>query len=403
MIWESLFDQGKQNEFLDYYQVRAAYKYNESQFSQNALRQLVERVSADTYQFSIPKRITINKINTGKKRTVYCFQEDEMMFFRFLNFILSRRELGIDKACYSFRPGFKVKMLFQEILQIQGNNELDVVKADITDFYNSIPIGDLEWLPEIIKADKKLFLFLQKIYQSEWVTEENRLYRCDAKGIMAGLPICGTLSNLYLRQFDEFARKQAKAYYRYSDDMIFFVAKDQGSHVLNRIEQDLQVLGLRLNHEKSGITSDGKKWEFLGVEYDDGSLEISSIAMQKIKGKIRRAARSIYRWKIKKGISDKKALMVFVRKFNRKFYGYGNDEQEFTWSKWYFGIINSTKRLHEIDRYFQEYGRYLASGHFQRKNYQKIKYDDFIECSYIPLVTAYYKGIGTNYKSDDFN
>ena len=92
---------------------------------------------------------------------------------------------------------------------------------------------------------------------------------------------------------------------------------------------------------------------------------------------------------LKKEVSTERTLQAFNRKFNRKFY---NTEagKELCWCRWYFPVINTARSLHLIDRYMQEWQRYIVTGKHNKANYRKVPYVMLTENGYRPLVSAYY-------------
>ena len=105
--------------------------------------------------------------------------------------------------------------------------------------------------------------------------------------------------------------------------------------------------------------------------------------------KVRRSAKSLRRWMLKNGASPERALKAFNRKFNRKFYN-TEAEKELCWCRWYFPIINTAQSLHFIDRYMQDWQRYIVTGRHNKANYRKVPYAMLVENGYRPLVSAYY-------------
>lgn len=148
---------------------------------------------------------------------------------------------------------------------------------------------------------------------------------------------------------------------RYSDDIIVF-AKE-----MERLEDAKKIIfahiddkGLAVNREKEVTTLPGEEWSFLGFSYKDGVIDISHISKEKLKGKMRRKARALIRWKKRKGKEDNMAVRAFIKRFNKKLYD-SDDPNETNWSRWYFPIINTDKSLKEIDAYMQDCLRYTAS------------------------------------------
>ena len=88
-------------------------------------------------------------------------------------------------------------------------------------------------------------------------------------------------------------------------------------------------------------------------------------------------------------LTSDKAAIGFIRAMNRKFYGC-EKEDDFTWSRWFFGNLNTDKGLKEIDAYMQEYIRYTVTGRHYKGNY-RIKYDKLKQWGYKSLVHEYYK------------
>ena len=184
-------------------------------------------------------------------------------------------------------------------------------------------------------------------------------------------------------------KKNNVIYIRYSDDIIFFSEPIMLKKYILYINEYLNRNDLFVNPQKIDYILPGSKYEFLGFSYYNGIIDISNISKMKIKRKIRRKAKKLRRWMIRKNVSYEKTAKVMIRIFNRKFYLTTNT-RELTWSLWYFPIINTSKSLHEIDLYFQQYLRYIYSGKFCKKNYN-IKYSKLKQLGYKSLVNEYYK------------
>ena len=112
--------------------------------------------------------------------------------------------------------------------------------------------------------------------------------------------------------------------------------------------------------------------------------------MRKIKAKIRRSARGIRRWMLKKNVNYNQALKAMNRKYNRKFYG-KQDKLELSWKYWFFPTITTDKSLKVIDKYMQQELRYIVTGKHNKRNYKIVPYTVLKNCNYKPLVSEYYK------------
>ena len=111
-----------------------------------------------------------------------------------------------------------------------------------------------------------------------------------------------------------------------------------------------------------------------------------------MKGKIRRAARSLARWRITKGLSPEQAMKGMIRIFNAKLFE-GEDPDSLSWSRWFFPVINRTEGLQEIDRYLQQYLRYLSTGRHTKINY-RVRYQTLKSLGYRSLVHEFYRYTG---------
>ena len=228
---------------------------------------------------------------------------------------------------------------------------------------------------------KKMLTAHESFFNGEAITEK--------RGAMAGTPTSPFLANIYLAEMDKYFLDAKIIYARYSDDIIFFA--DSMAALLGHLETVkgfLREYHLEINPEKVKVTESGQAWDYLGISFDNGKIGLSATTLKKIKGKIRRKARSIYRWKIRKKADNNRAMRVFARVLNRKFFG--RSENDFTWSRWFFPLINTSYELKEIDAYIQEYARYVCTGRFNKANY-RVRYKDLKNCGYKNLVNEYYR------------
>ena len=54
------------------------------------------------------------------------------------------------------------------------------------------------------------------------------------------------------------------------------------------------------------------------------------------------------------------------KKYNKKFYGM--EEDDLSWKYWFFPTINTDKSLKIVDRYMQDWQRYIVTGVHNKKN-----------------------------------
>ena len=347
------------------------------------------KIIDEKYTFSYPEKHLINKIDSKKKRIIYSYNRTENYILKLITYLFNKQfDSKFSDYCYSFRKKYTVKDAVSKLLNSNAK-ELYGYKLDISNYFNSINVTImLDKFKKFINNDTKLFTCISKLLLNRKVIYNNEIIEED-KGIMAGVPIASFLANIYLYDLDEYFRKKKIIYLRYSDDIILFSELSSINKHILYVKDYLERNYLFVNQEKIDYICPGDKFEFLGFSYNNGIIDISDISKRKIKGKIKRKARKLRRWMIRKNVSYEKTIKVMIRIFDRKFY-MKNNTRELTWSLWYFPIINTSKSLHEIDLYYQQYLRYIFTGRFTKKNYN-IKYSQLKELGYKPLVNEYYK------------
>ena len=350
---------------------------------------IAQRVVAGEFRFSVPEKKELNKVGSSKKRVVYRFPDEENMLLKMLSWLLYRYDDAIPDNCYSFRKGTGARKAFRRMADAPGVGRLHGFKADISNYFNSIDVPlMLGVLREVITDDAPLLALLTDLLQDDRALWQGEIIH-EPRGVMAGTPTSPFFANLYLREMDAYFAARNVLYARYSDDILIFGTQEELAESIAAYRGFLSRYCLVSNPAKEERFAPGEKWHFLGFEYDRGTVDISEVAVRKLKDKVRRAAKSIRRWMLRKGASPQGALKAFNRKFNRKFYN-AQAGSELCWCRWYFPIITTARSLHIIDQHMQDWQRYIVTGKHNKANYRRVPYAMLTQCEYRPLVTAYY-------------
>ncbi len=354
-------------------------------------KHIAEEIIKGDYSFSLPLKKKISKGGTSKKRVIYLFKDDEVWILKHLTYLLHKYDNLFSDNCYSFRKSRNAKTAIKKVLSTPGIDNMYCYKADIQNYFNSIPSERLcGKLSQLIMDDEPLVDIFRKILcvdksldgETGQVITENR-------GAMAGTPISPFLANVYLSDVDKWFENEGIIYFRYADDILLFCGnREKLDQYRDILIQMVKEEGLSINKDKEFLYSPQDAWEFLGIRYCNGVIDISDNTYRKIKAKIKRKAHSLYRWRCKKNVSFEKTAFVMIRSFNNKFYDI-DETTEFSWSKWFFPLINTTERLRDIDSYLLSYIRYLYSGRHYKGNY-RIKYSVIKELGFKSLVNEYY-------------
>ena len=337
----------------------------------------------------IPERKLVNKMGTGKKRTVYSYGEDDTRVLKLLSHLLYRYDGFFSPNCYSFRRGLKASDAIFSILKLLHGRRMWAYKLDIHDYFNSISIPILlPMLRGLLADDPGLYGFFERMLTDGRALADGEVVRC-RRGVMAGTPTAPFLADVYLSEVDRHFAREGVIYARYSDDIILF-APDRETLESYKAEllAFLERYELELNPSKERIYAPDEAFEFLGFSCRGGAIDISQATRTKMKGKIRRAARALERWRVRNALEPEAAMKGLIRIFNDKFFE-DDDPGALTWSRWFFPVINRTDGLREIDNYLQRYIRYLGTGRHTKANY-RVRYSALKALGYRSLVHEYY-------------
>ena len=338
----------------------------------------------------IPQKKIINKMGTGKKRVVYSFAPDEMVILKLIAFKLYDYDAYFAPNCYAFRRGIKASDAIYSIRRAIGGRKMWAYKLDIHDYFNSISIDILlPMLADMMADDLPLYRFFEKMltdnkagYNGETILESH--------GVMAGTPTAPFLADVYLKEVDQYFHDAHVIYARYSDDIILFAPDSETLEAYKaQMAEFLRKYRLEINPDKEKIYSPDEAYEFLGFKCHGRDIDISEATKKKMKGKIRRATKSMMRWRIRNHMEPEKAMKGLINHFNRVFFE-NDDTETLTWSRWFFPVINQTDGLREIDHYLQQNIRYLSTGKHNKNNY-KTDYARLKQLGYRSLVNEYYK------------
>ncbi|MDR1710778.1 MAG: hypothetical protein LBR58_02815 [Propionibacteriaceae bacterium] len=362
-------------------------------------RALAEFVAAQGYlgpvghllDFPLPEKRLVNKIGSTKKRTVYSFPPAATFTLKLLAHLLYRYDDRQPDGCYSFRRGITAHTAIRALVRTPGIDSMWCYKVDVRDYFNSIDVPRLlDVLGGVIDDDPPLLEFLTRLLTADAAIVDGEVVH-GPRGVMAGVPIAPFLANLYLGGLDrQFAGRQP--YARYSDDIIVFSPTLEDAQGSQRAIADwLADAGLGVNPDKESLTGPGEPWEFLGVSYCAGQIDLSTATRAKLKGKIRRKARALRRWMLRRDAAPERAMAAMIRSFNRKFFD-GRGRDELNWSRWFFPLLTRDDSLREMDSYLQLYLRWIPTGRHRSANY-RTSYAQLKTLGYRTLVNEYHRGM----------
>lgn len=314
-------------------------------------------------RFPLPKKAVISKMSSQKKRTVYSYPPNENTVLKLLTWLLLRKYDGIfSPNLWSFRPGRTAKDAVLRLRRMGGTRQCWAYKADISNYFNSIPVPKLlPLLRETLADDTPLYAFLAALLSEPEALDRGKPVT-EQKGIMAGTPLASFYANLYLKDLDAHFMDAGVPYARYSDDIILFAeTRELAEAHAGFIKAFLADKGLTMNPEKESYFSPDEGWDFLGFHVNGDEIDLAPVSVAKMKGKMRRKSRALKRWADRGGHDGEKAAAAFIRVFNRKLFENAADH-ELTWAYWFFPVLTTDKSLKVIDAYAQDCLRFLLTG-----------------------------------------
>lgn len=344
------------------------------------------------YQFQLPHKAVINKIKTGKKKTIYLYPKPDDLVLKVINrLLITGIQFYISPLCHSFQKNKGAKTAFKSILNDKNIHNKSCIKLDIKNFFNSIDGFDfMSSIPDSFKKDKVFIFVLENTILNPYSIDIDNKITKTPKGLMAGTPLAPTLTNIYLKALDDYFYQRKINYIRYSDDIILFDYPKYIENHYNYIVNYLTDKGLEINTSKTAVLPPNTPFVFLGFHYCKGSIDISEVSLKKMKGKIRRLAKSQRRKIVRGKLTVKEAIEKMLIRLNRKLYGIDTENNELCWAQWYFPIITTSVSLKILDKYIQQKIRYVATGKYSKLNYKTMPYNKIKEFGYISLVNSYY-------------
>lgn len=217
------------------------------------------------------KRLNVGGGQASKERLVYAPDKTMKIYHSFLNLFLFEYLDFNERVVFSYRKGVNVI----EAVRKHAHNK-HFFQADIQDFFPNIDSAMVRAAVLSAAARTPISDLLDHI--------DRIIDLVTIGGVLAiGFPASPLISNAVLRSFDDlfedYCAKHGLVYTRYSDDIIVSSRnREDLRNLAALIEEMLQSVGLaqlRLNPEKTKITSVGRKIKLLGlVILPNGSVAV---------------------------------------------------------------------------------------------------------------------------------
>jgi group II intron reverse transcriptase/maturase len=190
-------------------------------------------------------------------------------------------EADLPPEQYAYRKGRNAQQAVIDAEETLYQGHLDVVDADLADYFGSIPHADLmRSLARRIVDSRVLHLIKMWLECAvEETDDRGRKKRTteakdSGRGIPQGSPISPLLANLYMRRFVlEWKRRGLEKRLRsrivtYADELVILCRRGKAEEALQRMREIMARLRLTVNEEKTRICKvPESEFEFLGYTF----------------------------------------------------------------------------------------------------------------------------------------